>query len=400
MNKRTLRLSICLVAILATWVDYARAGTAPTIIQQPVSIMVPLGGVLRLSCQVTGVEPLSVIWQKDGTFMGAQTNQVLMLTNAQASDSGHYRLLATNEDGVVRSDVAEVVVFTNQACNFPWVWAYTHACRTDLFPCDSIAYDAAFDGTGHLYVTGEDQSDYITMKFDGAGRVVWDASYSGPIPGSSADRAVALALDSSGNCFVTGWSQRPNASESDSPTPDYWTIKYGVGGNELWSAGFNSSTNRTIENNYSSDWASKIEVDSLGNAYVSGSPSLLKYSSDGVPQWTNRFRGDSLQLTKDESALYMASFEVNQLVRIDAVNGGTLWSAPVPIMTSGLGHKMVVDGAGGVCVTGIRDYNRGPNPRGDIEMVKFDAAGNRVWTAIYDGSSHGLDYPTAMATDV
>lgn len=30
-------------------------------------------------------------------------------------------------------------------------------------------------------------------------------------------------------------------------------------------------------------------------------------------------------------------------------------------------------------------------------MVKFDGAGNRVWTAVYDGPANGLDYPVALA---
>ena len=210
------------LAFLIGLTALAHAGTAPVVTQQPASIMLPIAGTLRLSCVVTGTEPISVVWQKDGVFVGAQTSMTLVLSNAQPSDSGHYRLVASNDDGLARSDAAQVIVYTNQPCNFPWVWAYEHPItNSEGISGGGFAYDVAFDTNGNVFVTGEDDRDYLTLKFDSAGRVLWSARYRGPIPGSSSDRAFALALDSAGNCFVAGVSQQSNAIPEFIGTCDY-----------------------------------------------------------------------------------------------------------------------------------------------------------------------------------
>ena len=69
-----------------------QAGDAPGIIQQPQGIMVPVGQTLRLSCVVTGTPPIALIWQRDGVYLGDQTNALLTITNVQPAHSGRYRL--------------------------------------------------------------------------------------------------------------------------------------------------------------------------------------------------------------------------------------------------------------------------------------------------------------------
>jgi hypothetical protein len=79
------------------------------------------------------------------------------------------------------------------------------------------------DSSGNVYVTGRSggsgtSDDYATLKYDPAGNQLWVRSYNGP--GNSDDWAYALALDGSGNVYVTGWSY---GSGTDF---DYATIKY------------------------------------------------------------------------------------------------------------------------------------------------------------------------------
>jgi len=86
----------------------------------------------------------------------------------------------------------------------------------------------------------------------------WVKRYNGPANGY--DYASAIAVDSSGNVYVTGNSY---GSGTDS---DYATIKYNSAGEEMWPSGvrrYNGLANRY-------DGASAIAVDSSGNVYVTG----------------------------------------------------------------------------------------------------------------------------------
>ena len=67
----------------------------------------------------------------------------------------------------------------------------------------------AVDGFGNVYVTGESSGQsapegYATIKYNSAGEEQWVVRYNGP--GNGSDRANAIAVDASGNVYVTGES--------------------------------------------------------------------------------------------------------------------------------------------------------------------------------------------------
>ncbi len=155
-----------------------------------------------------------------------------------------------------------------------------------------LAYALAIDSDANVHVTGESQGDgtnydYATVKYDTDGTELWVARYNGP--GNGTDWAKALAIDSAGNVYVTGYS------DGDGTFEDYATVKYDTDGTELWVARYNGPGNEL-------DWAHAIAVDSDGNVYVtgvsdgdSGSRSqdyaTVKYYSDGNEHWVARYNG-------------------------------------------------------------------------------------------------------------
>jgi hypothetical protein len=74
------------------------------------------------------------------------------------------------------------------------------------------------DGTGNVYVTGNSGGDYATIKYNGAGALQWVARYNGLV--NDDDQPSALALDSIGNVYATGYSVGSNTGY------DFVTIKY------------------------------------------------------------------------------------------------------------------------------------------------------------------------------
>ncbi|HOV23009.1 MAG TPA: SBBP repeat-containing protein, partial [Candidatus Marinimicrobia bacterium] len=125
----------------------------------------------------------------------------------------------------------------------------------------------AVDGSGNIYVTGESydsgtSSDYATVKYNSSGEEQWVARYNGPE--NSVDRAHAIAIDGS-DVYVSGVSAGLGTSY------DYATVKYNSAGEEQWVARYNGPGN-------SYDYVTAIAVDGSGNVYVTGYSEGNKWS--------------------------------------------------------------------------------------------------------------------------
>jgi len=75
---------------------------------------------------------------------------------------------------------------------------------------DDYTESIAVDGSSNVYVTGSSTgsgtlSDYATIKYNSSGVQQWVAIYSGS--GNSDDYAKSIAVDGSGNVYVTGYSK-------------------------------------------------------------------------------------------------------------------------------------------------------------------------------------------------
>src|SRR5262249_411726 len=120
-----------------------------------------------------------------------------------------------------------------------WVALYNGGYGLD------IAYAVAVDGSGNVYVTGSsvgpgscnlDCNDYATIKYDASGQQQWVARYNGPA--NDDDHASAIAVDASGNVYVTG-----SSIGTTWPDFDYATVKYDSSGQQQWVARYSGPGN-------------------------------------------------------------------------------------------------------------------------------------------------------------
>jgi len=147
---------------------------------------------------------------------------------------------------------------------------------TSAWPGNALVLDAA----GNAYTAGirsEFFGGNVTAKYAPNGTRLWWSFYRETEGFASRQHfPAAIALDTTGNVYVTGHSGHTNTTfltEMD----DYTTIKYDTNGSQLWVAHFNGT------NDVRADRASALTLDDSGNVYVTG------VSAFGMGGWVEDF---------------------------------------------------------------------------------------------------------------
>jgi Beta-propeller repeat len=155
-----------------------------------------------------------------------------------------------------------------------------------------VAQSLTADASGNVYVTGYStgetgSGDCTTIKYDAAGVQQWVQIYNGEASGT--DYGNSIAVDGSGNAYVTG------GSDGTATNRDYLTIKYNSSGQQQWAFTYSSAGNNVDEGR-------SVGVDGAGNVYVTGVLAFseggtsddwgtIKYNSSGAEQWVQIYDG-------------------------------------------------------------------------------------------------------------
>lgn len=277
---------------------------------------------------------------------------------------------------------------------------------------DDVAEDIAVDVLGNVYVTGSSQgtgtlSDYATIKYDTNGIVQWVARYNGP--GNGADDARAIAVDANGNVYISG------GSTGDSTGYDFATIKYNHEGQSQWIARYNGPGNSDDIVYYKGSLA----VDTVGNVYVTGYSTgsdlsydyaIIKYDANGKQVWLSRFQNsnggadyaDRIAIDRYRN-VYVTGGSYNGKSGYDFVtikydsDGVKKWTAAYNGTANDWDEAYAITIDSSQNVY-IAGRSVGTGSAADIVIVKYDVNGSEVWNARYD-QAKGYDWPFALAMD-
>jgi hypothetical protein len=261
----------------------------------------------------------------------------------------------------------------------------------------------AVDTSGNVYMipVDVDTDSAITVKYDVNGNPAWTNIFRATP--TSLDNANAIAVDASGNVFVTGY-------DATSGVFEFLTISYAPDGSVLWMNPYSLTGN---------DDPAQVIVDAQGNVIVAGDSqgtqhtySIVKYSNSGILLWATNVAGAAYvgggvpQITTDLSGNV---FLVGGTPGSSSVDYTTVEfsSAGVPLWT----NRFADLNGGTQALFGAATDNAGnlywtiesASPFGtnyNYVTLKYAANGAAVWTKRYTGPSTSSDNtPRAMTVD-
>jgi hypothetical protein len=115
----------------------------PALVQEPTNSLVLRGQPASLSVAVTGTQPFTYAWWKDGELLPGVSEAALVIPSAQLADAGEYFAVVSNAYGAVTSQVArlEVVIPAN---------ILLHPLSQNLATGQTLSLSVVVEGTAPL----------------------------------------------------------------------------------------------------------------------------------------------------------------------------------------------------------------------------------------------------------
>jgi uncharacterized delta-60 repeat protein len=275
-------------------------------------------------------------------------------------------------------------------------------------------YDIAVDGSGNVYVTGgtvttTSNLNYITIKYNSLGAQQWATTYSNTNNSANAETAYAIALDATGNVYVTGTSFGVTASNHDIAT-----VKYNNAGAQQWVSRYNGPGSVY-------DAGNDIIVDAAGEVFVTGyardlvgttnySYVTLRINAAGVQQWASIYDGpgndydaaSALTITPAGNiavtgrSLGTTSTAEDMATILYDPSGNVMWTRRYDggAVNYDEGISIVADSSNRIFVTG---YSYKGTSNNDYLTIKYEANGDTAWIVKYNGTANNSDQAYAIA---
>ncbi len=270
---------------------------------------------------------------------------------------------------------------------------------------DDNAFGITVDSSGNAYVTGVTASsnfptanplqsshgggttDAFIAKLNGAGAVLTYATYLG---GNGADVGDSLALDSTGNLYVTGYTSSTNFRTVSA-------IQSAPGGNgDAFVSKVNAAGSALVYSTYLGgtgyDEGFGIAVDASNNAYVTGATRSFNFPTTSPLQ---AFMGNS-KCADDGSVDSCDTF----VSKVNAAGSALVYSTYLGGNGPDIGFGIAVDAAGNAYVSGRTASSNFPtvNPLqsalggvDDAFVSKLNAAGSALIYSTYLGGNNYED---------
>lgn len=266
------------------------------------------------------------------------------------------------------------------------------------------------DNSGYIYITGETWSnsygnnDIFAMKLDSSGNILWQTK----IGQTGKDYANGIAVDSSGNSYITG---NENSDHYGASFSDAFLIKLDSTGSVSWQ--------KKIGGSYD-DFGNTIAVDNAGFIYIAGQELsntfslpigtgenfIMKFDSTGGLQWqrkigkgladiVNAMAVDSsgnTYLTGTQYSEYVSlSDSTTYIIKVNT-SGDVLWQKKIG--TNHWGTGITLDNSNNIYITGFGITST--YGQCDTYLIKLDSSGNTLWQKLFGGTLNDISTGIVM----
>jgi Beta-propeller repeat len=297
---------------------------------------------------------------------------------------------------------------------------------------DDIANAVAIDPSGNIYITGSTGGslpgwtssggkDIFLAKVDSSGNILFTEQFGT----AQDDVAYGIAIDTSGNIYITG-STGGNLGATSAGGLDIFLTKFDSSGNRIFTQQFGTNQD---------DIGYGVVVDIIGNIYITGSTKgilgsssfglqdvfLAKFNSSWVNQFIVQFGsgqddvGYSIALSGTDNIYITGSTGGNLpgntssgltdifLAKFNS-SGANQFLQQLGTTGRDVGNSVAVDGAGNVYVAGSTEGGLLGNSAfglSDIFLVKFNSSGVTQFARQLGTSSNDIAYGLAIqGTDI
>lgn len=289
-------------------------------------------------------------------------SQVLNIAvNTSVLNNGEYRGNVTINSNGGSATISVIATVKATSTSESWVKVWVRQLGTAK---DDSGYEVAVDSSGNIYVTGYTEGDLegntnagnkdiFLIKYDPKGVKLWTKQ----IGTSVDDISYGVATDNFSNVYITGSTKGGFDGNTNKGSEDIFLIKYDSNGNKIWTRQLGSGGS---ENCYS------VATDNLGNIYMSG---YTEGSLDG----NSNIGGKDIILVKYDSA------------------GNKLWTKQIGDSGNDISYGITTDRYGNIYLTGAT-YNNSLDY--DIFITKYDSTGAMLWEkkilAFDDNEGYGI----------
>ena len=381
----------------------------------------------------SGLDTEAPIWDKDSPPYASEIGSLFNLNIPSVTDNV----------GVVSYEI-----YVNGALSTYATISDTRLLVTpkyDLACADQIVYLIAFDAAGNssqsptFTIPQSDPCISVSSSSESSSQSSSQTYFAVTFGGTGNDVAYVIAVDSSGNSYITGYFNGTvdfgGGDVTSAGDSDIFVLKLDSSGTFQWVKTFGSA---------SSDYGRAIAVDSSGNSYITGRIReivdfgggdvtfaggsdifVLKLDSSGTFQWANSYGDTSFDLgygiavdssgnsyitgnffgTVDFGGGDVTSAGGSDIFVLKLNSSGTFqWVKTFGSASSDYGYGIAVDSSGNSYITGYYgntiDFGGGnvtTNGNWDVFVLKLNSSGTFQWVNTYGGTA--LDYGYGIAVD-